>query len=250
MAAVLLAVCTSPAANTPAADTPALPAAAAAGVSEQTGEMVVSEPAEPPKFVALTFDDGPRADTTGRLLDGLRERGASATFFLVGNQIDANRELVARMKQEGHQVGNHSWSHAKLQGVSREKVEREIGQTDEKIREVLGDGSYWVRPPYGLLNPSQRAWFTTPLVHWSVDPEDWKLRDTAKDVAAVLHDIEPGDIVLMHDAVPASVNAALQVVDALQAQGYTFVTVEELLALENVDPQPGVLYHRADWSEP
>lgn len=234
--------------GTPAARPAAAPAALAADAA--AGSSAGGEPTEEPaRYVALTFDDGPRSDTTGRLLDGLRARGASATFFLVGEQIAANRALVERMQAEGHQVGNHSWSHAKLQGASRAAVEAEIGRTDAAIRAILGEGSYWVRPPYGLLDDSQRAWFSVPLVHWSVDPEDWKLRNTARDAAAVLADTGPGDIILMHDAVPASVDAALQVVDTLQAQGYTFVTVEELLALEHVEPQPGVLYHRADWTE-
>ena len=183
-------------------------------------------PAEEPKYVALTFDDGPRSDTTTRLLDGLLTRGASATFFLVGEQIAGNEDLVRRMRDEGHQVGNHSWSHMMLKGQSNAVVDREIGKTDALLKEVLGDGTYWVRPPYGLLNESQKKRFTVPLVHWSVDPEDWKLRDTAKDVQAVLK----------------KVHAALEIVDTLQAQGYTFVTVEELLRLYDVTPQPGVFY--------
>lgn len=199
-------------------------------------------PAEAPKYVALTFDDGPRSDTTSRLLDGLLTRGASATFFLVGEQIAGNEDLVLRMRDEGHQVGNHSWSHAMLQGKPNAVVDREISRTDELLRSILGDGSYWVRPPYGLLSESQKKRFSVPLVHWSVDPEDWKLRDTGKDVQAVLRQVHPGAIILMHDSVPPSVDAALEVVDTLQAQGYTFVTVEELLRLYDVTPQPGVFY--------
>lgn len=199
-------------------------------------------PAEEPKYVALTFDDGPRSDTTTRLLDGLLTRGASATFFLVGEQIAGNEDLVRRMRDEGHQVGNHSWSHMMLKGQSNAVVDREIGKTDALLKEVLGDGTYWVRPPYGLLNESQKKRFTVPLVHWSVDPEDWKLRDTAKDVQAVLEKVQPGDIILMHDSVPETVDAALEIVDTLQAQGYTFVTVEELLRLYGVTPEPGVFY--------
>lgn len=202
-------------------------------------------PAEVPKYVALTFDDGPRWDTTPRLLDGLRERGASATFFLVGEQIQANAEVVQRMQREGHQVGNHTWSHADLRGASDDVVGREIGKTDALLQELLGEGTYWVRPPYGLLNQRQRQLFSVPLVHWTVDPEDWKLRNTEADVKAVLEAVKPGDIVLMHDSVPATVDAALEIVDTLQQQGYVFVTVEELLRLNDVTPQPGVMYRSA-----
>jgi peptidoglycan/xylan/chitin deacetylase (PgdA/CDA1 family) len=198
-----------------------------------------------PFYVALTFDDGPRADTTPCLLDGLRKRNASATFFLIGEQIADNAALVERMKLEGHQVGNHTWSHKKLQGLSAQTVQQEIGRTDAELRKLLGDGTYWVRPPYGLLNRTQEKLFSVPLVHWSVDPEDWRVRNADADVAAVLRKVKPGDIILMHDSVPASVNAALRIVDTLQSRGYEFGTVEELLALNDVTPRAGVLYHSA-----
>ena len=208
-------------------------------------------PAEIPasRFVALTFDDGPRRDTTSRLLDGLRERGASATFFLVGQQIEGSEDLLLRMRDEGHQVGNHSWSHASLKDESDWGLLQEVGRTDTRLREVLGEGSYWLRPPYGLLTARQRQLITVPVIKWSVDPEDWKLRDTEKDVAAVLKKVRPGDIILMHDSIPATVDAALRIVDALQAEGYIFVTVEELLALSGVDPQPGIFYRSAAETE-
>ena len=209
-------------------------------------------PAEIPaesRFVALTFDDGPRRDTTARLLDGLRERGASATFFLVGQQIEGNEDLLRRMRDEGHQVGNHSWSHADLKGLDDGALRQEVDRTDALLRQTLGEGDYWLRPPYGFLTARQRELLTVPVVKWSVDPEDWKLRDTGRDVAAVLEKVQPGDIILMHDSIPATVDAALQIVDALQAQGYTFVTVEELLALSGVEPQPGVFYCSATATE-
>lgn len=197
------------------------------------------------KYVALTFDDGPRVCTTGRLLDGLRERGASATFFLIGRQIAGNEKLVLRMRDEGHQIGNHTWDHKKLEGVSVAVVNREVYSTDEAIRDVCGDGDYWVRPPYGLLDKNKRSCFSTPLIHWSVDPEDWKLRDTKKITAAVLEEVQPGDIVLLHDCYPATVDAAFEIIDTLEAQGYEFVTVEELLALYGVVPQEGKFYTSA-----
>ena len=180
---------------------PVLPASPVAGQAEIPAA----------KYVALTFDDGPRAGTTDRLLDGLRERGASATFFLIGEQIAGNEDLLRRMRDEGHQVGNHTWDHVMLCGVSAEEVRREIGRTDAAIRSVLGDGSYWVRPPYGLLNEDQKSGFPTPLIHWSVDPEDWKLRSAQKVTALVLRQTKPGDIILLHDFYDPSVDAALAI---------------------------------------
>ena len=215
------------------------------GYAGEEGTVQVDAPAEvteETRYIALTFDDGPRRATTTKLLDGLRERGASATFFLVGEQIEANRDLVERMKTEGHQVGNHTWSHVQLQGASQEVVSQEIKQADDLLREVLGEGTYWLRPPYGKLDEAQKAQIPVPMVQWSVDSRDWESKNTEKILETVLAQAEPNNIILMHDIYPTSVEAALKIVDMLQAEGYWFVTVEELLYLNGIEPQAGVLY--------
>lgn len=201
-------------------------------------------PAEP-RYVALTFDDGPRRETTEALLDGLRMRGASATFFLVGERLEGNEDLVRRMAAEGHQVGNHTWDHVRLLGDGTDHQLLEIQRTEQALEEILGGSGYWLRPPYGLTDPELGARLTTPMVQWSVDPRDWESRNTEKIVQAVLTDVEPGDIILLHDIYQTSVDAALQIVDALTEQGYWFVTVEELLLLNGIQPKAGVMYRSA-----
>ncbi len=197
-------------------------------------------------YIALTFDDGPRKGTTDRLLDGLRERGASATFFLVGEEADMNPELVQRMKAEGHQVGNHTWSHVRLEGAASDTIRQEIEKTNALLTELLGPGEYWLRPPYGLISPGTEKLVSTPMVKWSVDPRDWESKDTAKVVQAVLKGVKPNSIVLLHDIYPTSVDAALKIVDTLQKEGYCFVTVEELLCLNGITPEAGVMYRSGD----
>ena len=189
-----------------------------AGMPEQT------------KYVALTFDDGPR------------QRGASATFFLVGERAAACPELVRRMKAEGHQVGSHTWSHVRLQGANVQTILEETGRAQQLLTQILGEGSYWLRPPYGLLDEQERALLDVPLIKWSVDPRDWESRDTAKVVEAVMGTVQENSIVLLHDIYPTSVEAALQIIDMLTPQGYRFVTVEELLALNGVEPQARTMY--------
>ena len=209
----------------------AVPADGTAAISQQ-------------RYVALTFDDGPKRETTARLLDGLRERGASATFFLIGRQIPDQRDLVERMKAEGHQVGNHTWNHIRLATTSDPAVaEQEIQKTDTLLREILGDGTYWLRPPYGAIQDAQKPQIPVPMVTWTVDSRDWESLNAKTVVQSVLRDVKPNSIILMHDIYPSSVDAALEIVDTLQAQGYWFVTVEELLALNGVAAEPCVLYH-------
>lgn len=198
--------------------------------------------------VALTFDDGPRADTTSRLLDGLRERGAHATFFLIGEQIEGNENLVLQMAVDGHQIGNHTFTHHKLQGSGRDTIIQEINKTEVALSTLLDGGEYWLRPPYGLINAEEKKWIQTPMVYWSVDPEDWKLLDAQKVTERVCAQVKDGDIILLHDFYPTSVTAALNIVDRLQAQGYEFVTVEELMRQKGTQPQAGILYSDP-WTE-
>lgn len=214
-------------------------AAPAVGSAEIQAETAASEEE---KYVALTFDDGPRADTTGRLLDGLKERGAVATFFLIGQQIPGNEALVQRMAAEGHQVGNHTYGHTRLKNADDQTILTEVAKTDTLLRELLGDGVYWLRPPYGQISQRGRTLVQVPMIQWTVDPEDWKLLDEEKVYQAVMEAVEPGAVILLHDFYPTSVDAALRVVDALQAQGYTFVTVQELFELAGEDAEPGCLY--------
>ncbi len=194
------------------------------------------------KYVALTFDDGPRADTTAALLDGLRERGASATFFLVGEQIAGNEALVQRMAAEGHQVGNHTYSHLMLEEEEDDLVIEEIHKTEVLLTEILGEGDYWLRPPYGLVDLDRAGLIHTPMIHWSLDTEDWKSLDEKKVTDVVLQTIEPGDVILLHDFYPTSVAAALAIIDALQKENYAFVTVSDLFTIYGVTPEPGVFY--------
>lgn len=207
-------------------------------LDEQTLETLVEEP----KYVALTFDDGPKADTTERLLDGLLERGAAATFFVVGEQVRGSEALLKRMAAEGHQIGNHTYSHVRLSKAERDTVVEEIHKTEVTLRAVVGERTFWLRPPYGAIDAQRAALVRTPMIYWSVDPQDWKLLDKEKVVRAVVDTVAPGDIILLHDFYPTSVDAALEIIDQLQGEGYTFVTVEELFRIQGVEPQAGVLY--------
>ena len=205
------------------------------------GEAAI--PAE--RRIAITFDDGPRRETTERLLDGLAERGARATFFLIGKQIEGNEDLVERMQAEGHQIGSHTWNHVRLLGVTEETIRQEVGQTEAALESLLGGEDYWLRPPYGIIDDAGLRWAGSPVVLWSVDPEDWKDQDTGRVVGSVLSHVEDGSIILLHDIYDSSVDAALQIADALSGQGYCFVTVEQLLQAKGIQPQDGTVYRCA-----
>ena len=197
------------------------------------------------KYVALTFDDGPSPRCTPQLLDGLKERGVHATFFVVGCQVVKDPDIVTRMAAEGHQVGNHSYDHKALDQLSAQEAAQDMRKNDQLLCELLGEGDYWVRPPYGLLSEEESSALTVPIINWSVDTEDWKSKDAGKILDIIYRDTGDGDIILLHDRYRNSVSAALQAVDHLQQQGYRFVTVAELLALRGITPEGGVTYRQA-----
>ena len=189
----------------------------------------IEEAAEGVKYVALTFDDGPSPRCTPRLLDGLQERGIRATFFVVGCQLVKDPDIVIRMAAEGHQIGNHSYDHQKLDKLSPQEAAEDMGKNNDLLCQLLGEGDYWIRPPYGLLSEAELQEITVPVVGWSVDTEEWKSKDTGKILDVIYREISDGDIILLHDRYLSPVEAALQAVDHLQQQGYQFVTVAELL---------------------
>ena len=209
--------------------------------AEAGGGVSVTVPEEPP-LVALTFDDGPRTSTTSRLLDGLALREIQATFFLVGDRIQGQEALVRRMAEDGHQIGVHSYDHSCISDLSRGDFDLQVGRTRGVLSAVLGSGDFWLRPPYGAVDAADEALIGVPMIKWSIDPRDWEKLDAAQVTEAVLEHAAPDQIILLHDIYPTSVDAALAIVDALQAEGYCFVTVEELLEASGIRPEAGVLY--------
>ena len=190
-------------------------------------------------LVALTFDDGPRSSTTGPLLEGLALREVPATFFLVGSRVAGNEELVRRMAQEGHQIGVHTFDHIELKGLTRRAFDLQVGKTRAALANLLGDGEFWLRPPYGIFDRPAAQWADSPLVLWSVDPEDWRDSDIDRVVASVTEHVQDGDIILLHDLYPSSASAALRIVDRLQERGFSFVTVEQLMELRGRPAEKG-----------
>ncbi len=179
--------------------------------------------------VALTFDDGPYASTTPKLLDGLKERGVKATFFLIGENAVKNEAIVKRMYEEGHLIGNHTYSHISLSSVSHDNALYEINKTNEVISNITGYTCRYIRPPYG--NYSKRMYLEIDMqpILWSVDPNDWNTDDAGKTVQYVVSHVKGGDIILLHDIYDSSVTAALEIVDRLKEKGFVFVTADELL---------------------
>ena len=179
--------------------------------------------------IALTFDDGPHPVYTKMLLDGLAERDVKASFFVVGKNIPGNEDLIARMEEEGHLIGNHTYDHVKICSMSGEDACRQVEKTSALVREITGHDTEFIRPPFGAWNKEMECSFTMIPVLWDVDPLDWTTKNTALVEERILKNVQGGDIILLHDLYQSSVEAALGIIDRLKAQGYEFVTVDQLI---------------------
>lgn len=199
------------------------------------------------KVVALTFDDGPRPGQTEEILGILKRHGVRASFFMVGRNIERNPELAARVLAEGHQLGNHSYSHHRLVLKSPSYVQEEIDKTDALLRGLGVQGEIYFRAPHGkklvvlpwLLSRSGRKHITFDVV-----PRDDATQDVGLLTSRVMESVKPGSIILFHDGgrdKPGTVQAVDLVLGKLKEQGYRFVTVSELLALGGVAPASGAI---------
>ena len=181
------------------------------------------------KKVALTFDDGPNPDYTGVLLDGLKERGIKANFFVLGSEVERYPQLVKRASEEGHLIGVHAYRHVNLCQLSDAQAVEQIDRTNGAIYRATGQYASYIRPPYGCWKEDLDYEVQMVEVLWDIDPRDWATTSSDLVVQRVLNEVEENSIILLHDASKSSIQAAFTIIDTLQKQGYTFVTVEELL---------------------
>lgn len=195
------------------------------------------------KYVALTFDDGPSGRFTRRLLEGLAQREVQATFLLCGYRMAQYPELTQAIFDGGHEIGLHGYSHDDMSQMNSQRLLQELRDTRALLPEDCEPA--FLRPPGGnasnVLSQVAKAQGLA-LLKWSVDPRDWANHDAAAVETAVVEAVRDGDVILLHDMCDCSVDAALAIVDRLQAQGFRFVTVSELAQLRGAEPEPGVMY--------
>ena len=181
--------------------------------------------------VAITYDDGPGAETN-RLLDKLKAKNAHASFMVVAPSAEQHPELLKRMKAEGHTIGNHTKSHRQLNTLSPAQVSQEIDAGNAAIKKATGQSTRWVRPPYGATNATVDQVTRDKGVSqalWDVDTVDWKDRNSEHVCSSAVQGARAGSIVLMHDIHPTTVDAADCVIDGLRAKGLEPVSLDRLL---------------------
>ncbi len=196
-------------------------------------------------MLALTFDDGPSAHTE-RLLDLFEKHGGKGTFFVLGNMIDGRETTLQRIFVEGHEIGNHSWSHRQLTTLSEEEITDQIMMTRAKIYDITGADCLIVRPPYGSYDETVQkvgADLDVYFINWSVDTLDWKHKDARAIYDEIINSAKDGSIILCHDLHKTTVDAMVTVIPKLIESGYQLVTVSELMEHSENRLEPGNIYY-------
>src|SRR4029453_12804384 len=196
-------------------------------------------------YIAMTFDDGPHATNTPKLLEMAAERHIKLTFFVLGECVEQNPDVLRQEVAEGHEIGNHSWSHPNLAKLSDESVRTQLQRTEDIIAKTTGVKPRLMRPAYGEFTKRQRILvshdFSYKVILWDVDPLDWKRPGSNVVAQRIITGVRPGSIILAHDIHPSTIAAMPQVFDALLAKGFKFVTVSELLAMDKGGARPQVV---------
>ncbi|MCA0174118.1 polysaccharide deacetylase family protein [Bacillus sp. RAR_GA_16] len=199
------------------------------GVLKQTG----LNPGE--KYVALTFDDGPRPEVTPRVLEALKKHHAKATFFMLGSQVEKHPSLAAQVADAGHEIGNHTDRHINLTQIEKSQLVKEVTNSSQEIEEATGQIPTLIRPPYGEINSQVEEVARSngsSLILWSVDSLDWKSKNARAINEVVQEEVVSGSIILLHDVHPTTADALPNLLTTLEKEGYHFLTVSQLLSTQ------------------
>ncbi|WP_346433849.1 polysaccharide deacetylase family protein [Nonomuraea composti] len=194
------------------------------------------------KCIALTFDDGP-GKYAGTLLDTLKKYDAKATFFLEGQYVKSRPQFVKRMAAEGHELGNHSYSHPDFTKSEAGTIKSEIQKTQDAVKKAAGVEPKLLRPPYGLADlqvSDIAAEFGMPMILWTAGSQDWSSKNVDAIQKQTLAVAKPNGIILMHDWVKQTVDGMPALIKTLQSKGYHLVTVSDVVKNENL--KPGDIY--------
>ncbi len=205
-------------------------------ISQEEYELLFSNVVDKnKKMVAITLDDGPHATNTQKILDILDAHNAKATFFMLGQNVVNNEEVVKDVYKRGNEIGIHTWDHKQLTKLSQDEIVSQVERTSDAIYKIIGKRPKLVRPPYGAINDTVKNSINYPLILWNIDSLDWKSRDEKQIVPLVMNSVQDGDIILLHDIHSTTVPAVEKIVSQLEEQGYQMVTVSQLLEAKGYD---------------
>lgn len=223
-------------------DSEAVAAQIAAVPTLAPGAIATPQPKPRSKAVALTFDDGPSTVNTPRVLEILKQYNAHATFFVLGDRVEAGAEVLKQEVAQGHEIGNHTWSHVKLSKLGMKEVNRQYDKTANLVKKLIGYDIRYLRPPWGEISQKMRDKLKHPMILWSVDTLDWKSKKPKAVLKEVKKSVKDGAIILMHDIHPTTAEALKLVLPWLVENDYDILTVSELADRKGVSLHNGKAY--------
>lgn len=158
-----------------------------------------------------------------------------ATFFVLGNKAEVYPDIIKKIHNDGHQIGNHTYDHRLLRGLSDEEIREQIEKTNKIIKNIIGKEPTILRPGYGMYNNKVLRNSEMPIILWSIDSKDWRIRNSDRLFRNIINKIKDGDIILMHDIFERSIEVALMIIDDLQEKGFEFVTIERLAKIKGIE---------------
>ena len=195
------------------------------------------------KLLAFTFDDGPSYIATNKLLDNLDKYNARVTFFVMGNRVNEYSDTLKRAYNMGNLIGSHTYSHPNLTNLSNYDIINEIKKTNNNIKNITGENTLYLRPPYGNINKNIKQLSNMYTILWNLDTEDWKYKDKNRIANYIINNAHDGGIVLLHDLYETSVDGALLAMEELAKRGYAFVTIEEMAKIKNITLEKDKSYY-------
>jgi peptidoglycan/xylan/chitin deacetylase (PgdA/CDA1 family) len=222
--------------------------AAAVESEESTEPEATAAPTQKPrsKAVALTFDDGPSTANTPQILSLLKKYNAHATFFVVGNRVEAGADLLKKEIEIGCEIGNHSWDHANLSNMTMKQVNKNLNKTKKIVKKLTGYTVTLTRPPYGAISTVMRKKMDTPMILWSVDTLDWKSKNAKAVLKQVKKQVRDGAIILVHDIHESTAESMKTVLPWLIKNDYDILTVSELMERKGIKLKAGKAYCNGD----
>ena len=197
------------------------------------------------KSVAITFDDSPNKNKTNKILNYLSDNHFRATFFVVGEKVEANKDLLINIKNSGNEVGSHTYSHQNMSKMTDTEIINDYEIMNSLYMSVFNKSLTLLRPPYGSIKKSQLDLIDVSFILWSLDTNDWRYRDSNYLINYVINNIKDGDIILFHDSYDSTVSAIEELLPILYSKGYQVMSVSELMDLKGIDLVPNEIVHKA-----
>jgi peptidoglycan/xylan/chitin deacetylase (PgdA/CDA1 family) len=202
-------------------------------VSSQITSTVNSNIVEIDKNIALTFDDGPNKIITPQILNVLKENNCNATFFVLGNLVKNNRNIIEEIYNSGNEIGNHGLNHTSFYKLSINEIKNQIDNTNEYIYNVTKEYPTFIRPPYGCINQDIKNNINCPVALWSIDSKDWSNISKETIINNVLNNVKDGDVLLFHDTKNKTLETIKELIPLLKNKGFQINSLKQLFQKQN-----------------